>query len=435
MIRGTPWFRELAAVGWPIALYWVGLVLSLLVFSSSVVITQDTGIEAKDLWVLSAIWFGSMAGAGVGQLVSITRLRSSLFLPLTGVVFFVTVYVLAVYEKALEAVIGEVAMIMLIMTGLLGSIMASGGFWSLRVNRGLLAFWGPTLLAVGGILIVSQHYGYDDEWHAGNKHAIWSFGTVSILVLAVALQVVFMAARERHRLHRWMTAPQAAELVQQRPDPIRPFAGLGTWIAMAALVLALTFSSAIVAPYLWRTGPGDGSNQQIDPDGEPDDGSGAGMPDLTLLQQVMQKMQQLMSMMCTLLTMLVLALAALVIFGPPTRRQLLLAHLRSPMWPVTPSRRADLHWRLAEIAMGDAGVPRLPGETALEAAQRTVALYPDVNLEALTTAAEIADRVAYGYTLDANDADTIGRAAEMTYQAVWDTLDELGRIRNTYRWL
>ena len=94
-----------------------------------------------------------------------------------------------------------------------------------------------------------------------------------------------------------------------------------------------------------------------------------------------------------------------------------------------------MHWRLAEVALGDAGIHRKPGDSAKDVALRAVERYPDVNLDALVTAAEIADRVLYGYALDAGDADTIRRAAEMTYQAVWDNLGEAERLKATYRLL
>lgn len=429
MIRQQPWFRELVAVGWPITFYWVGVLLSLAVFCGSVFVTTD--FNSEDVVALSTICVATVFGVLFGQLASLTRLRSTLFQTTMVVGFFIAIYVLVSLESVLKPLVGEFVLIVAVLGGMIGTIMASGGFWSLRVNRGLFAFWGPTMLATGSIIMVSQHYDNDLAWRAGQKYAIWSAGTAAILLGSVCLQVLFMAARERHRLHRWISAPQAAELVQQRPDPIRPLAGVGTWVLLGLLVLCLTFASAIVAPYLWRTGPGDEPGDHLDPD-EPGDEpiDGPGLPDLS---GVGQRVQQMVSMLCTLLTMLVLSVAALLIFGLPTRRQILLTHLRNPLWPVSASRRALLHWRLAEIAMGDAGVHRQPGETALEAAQRTVVLFPDVNLEALTTAAEISDRVSYGYTLDPTDADTIRRAAEMTYQAVWDTLGELDRLKNTYR--
>ncbi|MEZ4320052.1 MAG: DUF4129 domain-containing protein [Myxococcota bacterium] len=436
MIRNHWMVRELLALAQPVLLYWLTVVLGLVVLSVAVVLT-NTPLESRDIIVLAMFWVASLGGVAFGQVASVSRVRSGLFLPALFVAFWVAVYIIASYEKVLNGILGEVVVVVLGVGAMLGCIMASGGFWSLRVNRGLAAAWAPAILFTGGIIMITEDSGRVAAWHQGAKYAIWSAGTISILALAIVLQLTFMAARERHRLHRWRSAPQAPELVEERSDPFRPFAGLGTLVMLGLLVVALTGASAVVAPYLWRTGKGDdGDNGHTmdDPDDDPADDpvDGNGAPDL---RRVGKYVQQGAQMGCALLTMLVLALAGLVVFGPPTRRQFLLSHLRDPMWPVPPSRRARLHWRLAEIALGDAGIHRKPGDSSRDVALRAVARYPDVNLEALVSAAEIADRVMYGYALDAGDADTIRRAAEMTYQAVWDNLGEAERLKATYRLL
>ncbi|MCB9673702.1 MAG: DUF4129 domain-containing protein [Alphaproteobacteria bacterium] len=436
MIRNSAIVRELVALSRPVLLYWLTCVLGLVVFSAALLMTKDSWDE-KAVIVIGTIWGSTALGVLLGQVASVTRIRSGIFLPAMFFAFWFAVYVIATAEPMLNGMFGEGPVIVLFLGSMLGSMMASGGFWSLRVNRGLVAAWAPAILFTGGILIFTENSGRVEAWHEGAKYAIWSAGTVSILALAIVLQLLFMGGRERHRVHRWLTAPQAPEHAEQRSDPFRPFAGLGTLLMLGVLVVALTGSSAIVAPYLWRTGPPDDDGNPshgVDPDDDPaqPNTGGGGGPNL---QKVMKYVQQGAQMGCALLTMLILAVAGLIVFGPPTRRQLLLSHLRDPMWPVPPSRRARLHWRLAEIALGDAGIYRKPGDSARDVALRAVERYPDVNLEALVTAAEIADRVMYGYALDAGDADTIRRAAEMTYQAVWDNLGEAERLKATYRLL
>jgi len=429
--------RELIALAKPIALYWLTNLLALVVFTGAVFTTQNQ-MDEGDLVAIGAVWASMLLGVLVGQVASITRLRSGIFLPGLFCVFWGAVFAILQAEALFKGIIGDIGFALLGMGMMLGSFAASGGFWSLRVNRGLVAAWVPAILFTGAIIMITENSGEIAAWHEGAKYAIWSVGTIAILGLAVVLQILFMVARESHRVHRWRTAPQAPEPVEQRPDPFRPFAGLGSLVMLGLLVVALTGASAVVAPYLWRTGPPDGENgggQQIegDPQEQPEPSSGSGMGGG--LQKVAKYVKQGVQMGCALLTMLVLAIAALVVFGPPTRRQVLLTHLRDPLWPVPPSRRARLHWRLAEVALGDAGIHRKPGDSARDVALRGVAEFPNINLEALVTAAEIADRVMYGYALDAGDADTIRRAAEMTYQAVWENLGEVARLKATYRLL
>jgi hypothetical protein len=427
------WFRELWALAGPVSLYWASVVLGLVALAAAVLFTQT--FEWHDTAVLLILSAVSLGGVGLGQLLSLSRLRSTLALTGLFVWFCIGLYVIATYDDWMREEFGRLGNAFVVILLVFGPIMASGGFWSLRVNRGLAAGWAPALLFIAAILMVANDRGDDAEWFAGNKHAIWSTWTIGILGLAALVQVGFLAARERHRLHRWRSATTAPDLVDQRADPYRPLAGCGSLAILAILVVVLTLGSALVAPYLWRTGPqdgdGGGSGEPIDDPSDDRDPNTPSTPDFA--RRWWRYGQQGAGVACGLLTMVVLTIALLLVFGPPTRRQLLLSHLRDPMWPVPPSRRARLHWRLAEIALGDAGIHRKPGETAKDVAERGAAALPGVNLEALVTASEIADRVNHGYTLDPSDADTIRRAAEMTYQAVWETLGELDRVKATYR--
>ena len=140
-------------------------------------------------------------------------------------------------------------------------------------------------------------------------------------------------------------------------------------------------------------------------------------------------------MLVMLVTMLILALLALAVFGPPARRVLLLRHLRRPFWPVEPSRRVSQSWRLVEIALGDLGIDRRPGDSAEGLAARARGHGGLFDPEDLARCAAIADRVEYGLGLQPADTMFARRTAEMTYQSVWEELTELQKIRAMYRLL
>lgn len=433
MTRARVW-AEIKAIGWPVVLYDVSLLVALGMFLAAIFLSNPPN-DPRDWAVVLAIAVSTLVGSTFGQAVSVLRVRSTLFFVGLTVSFWVCTYLLVQVGPMLPP---EVALGLGILL-FIGSIMAAGGFWSLRANRSMAATWPILMLSTGAIIVIAENRGDTVAWFAGNKHAIWSGLTIIVLVVTVVLQLGFLAARESHRVHRWRTAPVATEIVNERRDPIRPLRGCGTFVLLVGLVAFLTFTSAVVAPYLWRTGKGDrdGRNpgetvEQPEPSDtkpQPGDGPPFEMPDVT------ESMKRGVQATCALFTLVVLALLGLVAFGLPLRRQVLLQHLRNPMWPVPPSRRAHLHWRLAEIALGDAGIHRQPGETALDVARRGLAAHPELNLEALETAARIADRVAYGYALEPSDPDMIGRAAEMTYHAMWESLSEWERLKATYRML
>lgn len=135
-----------------------------------------------------------------------------------------------------------------------------------------------------------------------------------------------------------------------------------------------------------------------------------------------------------LVLMVLLSLLGLLVFGPPFRRSLVLGYLRSPPLPTPPSDRVANAWRLCEIALGDLGVERFPGDTASALALRAgPKLPPGLNLEPLLETADIADRVRYGLGLDPQDEMRARRNAEMAYQGIWEALSEWDKIRAVYR--
>jgi hypothetical protein len=136
-----------------------------------------------------------------------------------------------------------------------------------------------------------------------------------------------------------------------------------------------------------------------------------------------------------LVLMVLLTLLGLVVFGPPVRRTVWLSLLRRPLGDPSPSDRVRHAWRVTEIALGDLGVERLPGDSATMLARRALPMLPKgLNTEPILETAEIADRAAFGVGLDPLDESRARRNAEMAYQAVWDTLSEWAKVAAIYRW-
>jgi hypothetical protein len=295
--------------------------------------------------------------------------------------------------------------------------------------------------------VITEKTGKVDSWHAGDKWAIWDVVTVPILGLGVALTLVFLAARETHRLHRWRTSPKASEptatAASRGARIARANPGLGGVGALLLLGFFLTLTSALIAPYLWRTGPGDrdGDGGGGDPVEQNGDQGGDREPsesewgDPEWGEKAKRAVQQAAQSLFMLLLMLLLALLGLLVFGPPLRRLLLLQYLRRPFWPVPPTRRVAQHWRVVEIALGDIGLLRQPGDSATSLARRATSTVEFVDPEALFRCATVADRVAYGLGVAPEDTMLARRTAEMTFETVWDELTESQKFRAMYRWL
>src|SRR5690606_10693627 len=118
-------------------------------------------------------------------------------------------------------------------------------------------------------------------------------------------------------------------------------------------------SSALVAPYLWRTGDeatrGDGAEGRED--GAVGEG-GAAAPGPR--EQVEQAARDAAGVLLLLFLLLLLVLLAALVFGPPVYRTFLLQHLRRPLFPVPPTRQVQHAWRLVEVALADCGLRRRP---------------------------------------------------------------------------
>jgi len=100
----------------------------------------------------------------------------------------------------------------------------------------------------------------------------------------------------------------------------------------------------------------------------------------------------------------------LIILYRPTKRALLLTHLKSPIVPTPPSERIDNLWEYVRISAEDAGV--VP--TSADSVEQLIKRFPKDKISGpLTSAAEIYIRTRYGFTVQRGDAVTMrGHASE-----------------------
>lgn len=81
-----------------------------------------------------------------------------------------------------------------------------------------------------------------------------------------------------------------------------------------------------------------------------------------------------------------------------------------PVWPFSPLGRIRSSWRLVEVALGDLGAPARPNE-----------------------AADIRDRVSYGWGIGRQDVVLMQRVAVWVYRIVWDRQTDWAQIKAMYR--
>ncbi len=449
---------DLRSLAVPVATWWLTTAVAFALFSATILLTQsfDSGL------VLALALFGGATafGAAFGQACGLLRLRTWVVVVLgmlaSGALFALT---------AAISPLGEVAVLVGIVAFLF-PFFAVTGWWSLTPNGAMLSTFTPLVYIVGTVITVASTTGSDARWLAGEKWAIWDVFTLPVLVLGVVGILAFLASRESHRLHHWQNLGAPTLVTTERKAGTRLggwLRGAGTLVVLGLLGVALTVGSAVLAPYLWRTGPADDGAppQQGDaspeprPDSEPrqskrkgksktrpkpaNDGTPAQprQPGSPMSPEQMQESARRAGVsVLFLLLFALLALLAIAVFGPPLRRTLLLTHMRRPLWPVPPTRHVQQSWWLVEVALADLDVPHGPGDTAATFAKRAVGHLPATLLvDPILEVAGVADRVAYGLGLQPDDTMRARRQAEMAYEAVWSQLTEAQKIRAMYRWV
>ena len=439
--------REVAR---PIALYWIFLVLMYGAFCIAVFID---GPDPEGLMILGVIGLITFASVAVGQGMALLRLRDWLvyaywaFMWTFGLMF-------GIFTASVAGPLGAFVFFGVFF----GPMFTLGGLWSLRVNRAIFASWVPLIFATGTAIIMAEAKGKVSTGKEGAKWAVWDGFTFSVLGLSIALLLAYLVTRETHRLHQWRRDPVAPLRGSvQESGAARPRLSCLGWILIGFLAMGLAVGTAILGPYLWRTGPDeDGTTTS----GEPSDPADPQEPSEpkdkkprdprkqarkqadTVAEQVQQDMEQRMertiSLLGTLLLLLFLFLAALLVFWRPARRLLMVRHYREPFWRTSATARIEQSWRLVEIAMSDAGVPPRPGEPAESLYRRALPTLHEISsgareVHGLADAARTRDRVAYGLGVSPGDVQHMLHVAGWAYDTVWERLSDRDQIRSLYR--
>lgn len=439
----------------PVITYWVWVVFSLLVFTVAVLGSGSN--SGDDVLFLAAFVFATLGGVGVGQVCAFLRVRTWVLVALGAIMWTIFFVFLAAGGSAILG--NEVIAAFVISILFLGPIAMTGGLWSLETNRALWSTWLPMVFTVGGVAVWADEHGAIGAWEAGQKWAVWDLVTLAMFVPSVCLFMLYLVTRETHRLAMWKRGPTSPLMpsVQER-GVSRPRITLLGLLALGGLAIAVAGTSAVIAPFLWRThvpddcedgsgictDGGQGENQAAagDRKGSPGDGSGEqegnGIP--KEMQEMMEKMgeaaKEAGGTLCSVLSVAILAAIGALLAYRPVKRLLVVRHLRDPLWRVPPTHRIEQCWRLVEIALGDAGVEPIPGEDAAGLARRAgpvLSKLSPVEVHGLDDVAEVADRVRFGLGVGPDDVAVMERFSKWVLDTVWERLDDKAQMGAMYR--
>jgi hypothetical protein len=426
-------FVQLLRSTWrPIVAYWIVTGVSLLAFFA-VVIGGEGARDSETAMIL--IEFTACIAGGVlfGQVLALLRVRSW-----TLYAFMTASWIgMGLLAAAMQGMSDAMAYVYLAL--FLFPWGAVAGRWSLATNRALFSAWLPFALGIAAILTWIEQKGAVGTWLEGQKGDVWDPVSLALLAGVLLLYFLYLAANEGHRLTMWRQGPKAT-LQPKRADggDARTSTGASGMVLLVVFTLLVGGGTALIAPWLWRTGPADEGGG-----GEPEPPDTTPPPDLGWLEKVaeavrkvMEAVQEASGALCNALAFFLLLALLVLAFWRPLKRLALLRHLRDPWWEVPPTRRIEQAWRVVEIALADVGVPALPGEDAAGLARRARpaldALSP-VPVHGLDEAAAIADRVRFGLGVGANDVETITRFARWVLDTVWERMDDRDQVRALYR--
>lgn len=432
----TLW-QEVKETAVPIVSYWLWLGFAFAVFAGSVLVTDGVG---TDNLVALGIFIGVTSGAvALGQLLAFLRVRTWLLI-LGGAICW-AIYFGVMVGMAVGGAMPEPLIILSVAVLLIGPVALTGGLWSLETHRALWSTWLPMVYTVGGMLIWMEEQGKVEAWKAGDKLAVWDVVALAMFVPSVGLFLLFLVTRETHRLATWRRGPMAPlRPTMEERGVSRPRLTLLGFIALGLLTIFVSGASALIAPFLWRTGPEEGSGGGGgEPQGEyqpPPDMPNIDPRVMEMIQKMLEAAQQAAGSVCTMLAIGLLALLGALIAYRPLKRLLVVKHLKDPYWTVSPTQRIEQGWRLVEIALGDAGVFPVPGEDAASLARRAapvLARLSPVEVHGFDDVAEVADRVRFGLGVSPGDVETVERFSRWVMDTVWERLDDKTQVAAMYR--
>ena len=374
----------------------------------------------RESWQVPLFFGAGLFGVPIGQLVSLFRLR------VWAMTAAWLVWMFAFVLVGDSAHWGEEVMV----PGVMISCGFFCGFLSLQHRWQLFAAFGPAVGWIGAVMVILNEEGRVTEWQR-SKMSAWLPIPLALLAGFTLTWGFYVRPRPAH--HRVLGplrggAPsRGLEAKKDKGTKLRR----RNLAALLALLTALFAFTAVLSPYLWRTGRGD---HESDHGAQGDDDDGPDGDDLGRMRdkgrdigEAIERFARDSEEAAERLWPLLLFLLA----GRPLRRWLVLRHLRRPFWAKSPSDRIDGLWSYVREGLTDAGKAPLPSDSVEEAvvrAERDAGKSPD-----LAAAASIYARARYGLGLAPGDVERARQHAERAFEQVRAGLGPWQRLRSWYR--
>jgi hypothetical protein len=309
------------------------------------------------------------------------------------------------------------------------------GLFSLQHRYELLSAFWPSVGFIGSVFVILNREGRVSNWEE-DKLSAWLPVPLFFLFCFILFMVLFLHAKQTQRVEMWQALSGAAERRVDKRTELSYVPRKNLLPMFGAVVLLFAFT-AVLSPYLFRTGKGDegGKNkgkpqqeqpQEQDPEQKP--GKAKKPFDGEQLAEMMKKMAQEAESVAPLLWPLLFLLVAY----RPAKRALLTTHLKTPVMPTSPSERAWNLWEYVRIGAEDAGVAPSASDSVEELLAR-IESDGHGRSPALEQAAEIYARSRYGFVLRPGDALAMRKPALQAFLDLRKDMTVWQRVKSWWR--
>ena len=367
----------------------------------------------RDLGILATMAAGAGTGTLLGNWLAIRRLRV-FWMALFAVAFFFVVTLLAAHGLRADLVLA------FLYTFLFGTVC---GHLAIQHRFELVASFVPIVGWGGSIMVILNRMHRVEVWEQ-SKVSSWLPVPLLFLALGSVGFVAFLAGNQRHRLDVWrgLGGTITREEADGAPPPVRrlrPIVALGLFTFLA---------TALISPYLWRTGRGD---RPSDDPGRP---TGDKEHKIKLDgDEIIERLKELAERVKENAERTLPFLVPFFLAQRPLRRLFLISHWRSPFWRTSPTDRVEGLWRLVRLACADAGLRMHESDTLEDLVERAAPLLPPERAAELRAVAARYRRVRYGLGLLPDDAEQMGHGVDRAYAGLRAPLSRWQRVRSWFR--
>ena len=421
--RWTPPLRDAIRLAWrPALVYFLFCAIGSVVFFATFAFYSADG--AKDFLMMGLGLAFGMFGIVLGMLLAMLRLRALPVFVLTAICLGVVIWLLA----AARPPGGEVIAVSL----LFFSFAFPCGLLALMHRYEIFASFWPAVGWIGSVFMVINHEGRVKEWEH-SKITAWLPLPLVFLACFLVFWLFYFAAKQAARVEMWQALSGAAARRIAKRDAARnnrvgalPRRNIVVLLVVAALLFGAT---AVLSPYLWRTGRGDKEAPEKGEYKEPPKQKDKPTPNIDgeAITRELQKMANAAKQTLPKLWPLLL----LLLLYRPAKRALLLTHLKAPIVPTPPSERIDNLWEYVRIAAEDAGIVPTSADSIEELLARIDRA--GKTTPALLSAAEIYRRTRYGFVVVPGDAISMRHAATQAASGLRDGIGPWSRITALWR--